>query len=108
MDFADKMKSLGLKCTRHRMGILEILAASRQPLTAEGVYLQLRERGVSINLSSVYRNLEALEQHGLTRRSSHAFAGSAVWEVPAGHTHHLVCSSCGRIEQVTGCPLSEG
>ncbi len=107
-DFTRQMKSLGIKCTRHRMEILESLAASPQPLGAEGLFLKLRERGVSINLSSIYRNLETLEHHGLVRKSTLAGADRAVWDLtPADHTHHLVCSACGRIQPVDGCPLHD-
>ena len=52
-------------------------------------------------MSSIYRNLVVLEQAGAVTRCSGAGGGHARYELSeelVGHHHHLVCSSCGRIE----------
>ncbi|WP_422145473.1 transcriptional repressor, partial [Clostridium sp.] len=49
------LKKKGLKVTKHRNSLLEVLEIENQPLTAEDIFLKLKEKGISINLSSVYR-----------------------------------------------------
>ncbi|MDK2962453.1 MAG: Fur family transcriptional regulator, ferric uptake regulator [Eubacteriaceae bacterium] len=52
----DHLKAKGLKQTRHRLTILSLLKNAEYPLSADEIYLQLKNE--SINLSTVYRNLE--------------------------------------------------
>ncbi|AEB11329.1 Fur family transcriptional regulator [Marinithermus hydrothermalis] len=67
--------------------------------TPEELYHGLKKKGYSIGLSTVYLNLQVLREAGL------------LWEFKdqQGHTrydgfserhHHLICVSCGRIQDV--------
>jgi Fe2+ or Zn2+ uptake regulation protein len=51
----------------------------------------------------VYRNLAVLEQAGVVRRviTEGEFARFELAEDLTQHHHHLICSSCGRVEDVT-------
>jgi Fur family ferric uptake transcriptional regulator len=50
-----------------------------------------------VNLSTVYRGLEALEQVGLVRHT-HLGAGGSTYHLAAASDHlHLQCNNCGRI-----------
>ena len=55
INFNDILKSKGLKVTKHRTSVLQILSKSKQPLSAEEIYLKLKENSISINLSSIYK-----------------------------------------------------
>ena len=57
-DYRDYLHRYGLKNTRHRQLILQLLLASEGVLTAEEIYQQLCEQGAEINFSTVYRILE--------------------------------------------------
>ena len=50
-DFITALKKKGLKVTKHRNSLLEVLEIENQPLTAEDIFLKLKEQGISINLS---------------------------------------------------------
>ena len=65
-DYRDYLHRYGLKNTRHRQLILQLLLASEGVLTAEDIYQQLCEQGAEINFSTVYRILENFTQKGLT------------------------------------------
>jgi Fe2+ or Zn2+ uptake regulation protein len=84
--------------TANRQAIVEVLAAQPAPVTLPDL-LRAR-RGLS--QSSTYRNLAALEDAGVVRRlvagGEHAHYELA--EDLTGHHHHLVCASCGAIEDV--------
>jgi Fur family ferric uptake transcriptional regulator len=100
MTNADELKSSGLKATLPRMKILEVFQhAERRHLTAEDVYKHLLADGADVGLATVYRVLMQFEQAGLLSRSNFE-SGKSVFELNEGQHHdHLVCLSCGRVEE---------
>ncbi len=104
--YSDILKSTGLKNTRHRNSILEILESCENPLSAEQIFLDLKEKNISINLSSVYRTLENLVAKGLLTKSNLNGDNRALFEFNRmEHKHHLICSGCRKIVPVDECPL---
>ncbi len=102
------LKRENLKSTRHRITILEILKDKQLPLSAEDLYFMLKENGVSISLSTVYRVLETLNEKGIVVRTSIPDENKAVYEFYNNeHKHHLLCVKCRKILPVDGCPLDE-
>ena len=100
MTRADDLKSSGLKATGPRLKILEVFQhSSRRHMTAEDVYKSLLAEDADIGLATVYRVLLQFEQAGLLSRS-HFESGKSVFELNEGQHHdHLVCISCGRVEE---------
>ncbi len=100
MTNADELKSSGLKATLPRIKILEVFQqGSRRHMTAEDVFKALLTEGSDIGLATVYRVLMQFEQAGLLTRSNFE-SGKSVFELNEGHHHdHLVCLSCGRVEE---------
>ncbi len=100
MTHADELKSSGLKATLPRIKILEVFQRSEQRhMTAEDVFKSLLMDGADIGLATVYRVLMQFEQAGLLSRS-HFESGKSVFELNEGQHHdHLVCLSCGRVEE---------
>lgn len=97
---ADELKSSGLKATLPRIKILEVFQrTSQRHMTAEDVYKALLVEGADIGLATVYRVLMQFEQAGLLSRS-HFESGKSVFELNEGRHHdHLVCLTCGRVEE---------
>ena len=100
MDTIDELKSTGLKATLPRLKILEIFQKTVQRhLTAEDVYRLLLSEQSDIGLATVYRVLTQFEQAGILSRN-HFEAGKAVYELREDQHHdHLVCVSCGSVEE---------
>ena len=100
MTRADELKSSGLKATLPRIKILEIFQRSQQRhMTAEDVFKALLTEDADIGLATVYRVLMQFEQAGLLTRSNFE-SGKSVFEINQGQHHdHLVCLSCGRVEE---------
>ena len=96
----DELKSSGLKATLPRLRILEIFQKSAvRHMTAEDVFKALLGEGSDIGLATVYRVLMQFEQAGILVRS-HFESGKSVFELNEGQHHdHLVCLSCGRVEE---------
>jgi Fur family ferric uptake transcriptional regulator len=100
MNRSDEIKNSGLKATLPRIKILEVFQKTQQRhMTAEDVYKALLDERADIGLATVYRVLTQFEQAGLLSRN-HFESGKAVFELNEGHHHdHLVCLSCGRVEE---------
>lgn len=102
------LKKAGLKVTLPRMKILELLEHSKdRHLSAESIYRQLLDDGEEIGLATVYRVLTQFEAAGLVNR--HHFEGNqAVFELERGRHHdHIVCVSCGRVDEFTDNVIEE-
>lgn len=107
IDFIKQLKRNGLKSTKHRTAILEILEKSSQPISAEQLYNKMQGRNISINLSTVYRTLEILCDKKLIIKLSIKENNRTLFELnQVMHKHHLVCLGCGKILAIDGCPLA--
>jgi Fur family transcriptional regulator, ferric uptake regulator len=100
MKQSDEIKNSGLKATLPRIRVLEVFQRSeRRHLTAEDVFKVLLAEDADIGLATVYRVLTQFEQAGLLSRN-HFEQGKSVFELNEGKHHdHLVCLSCGRVEE---------
>jgi Fur family ferric uptake transcriptional regulator len=100
MTNADELKSSGLKATLPRIKILEVFQKTTlRHMTAEDVFKALLADGSDIGLATVYRVLMQFEQAGILSRS-HFESGKSVFELNEGQHHdHLVCLTCGRVEE---------
>ena len=100
MNRTEEIKNSGLKATLPRIKILEIFQKTAQRhMTAEDVYKALLTEDADIGLATVYRVLTQFEQAGLLSRN-HFESGKSVFELNEGHHHdHLVCLTCGRVEE---------
>lgn len=104
-EVARRLATTGQRYTSGRRRLVEILSSARMPLTIPDVVR--RRRGLP--QSSVYRNVAALEQAGVARRvvTEEEFARWELAEDLTEHHHHLVCSSCGRVQDVAVPPSLE-
>jgi len=107
-----ELKVSGLKATAPRLKILEIFQRhAAEPgvrhLSAEDVYRLLSAERLDVGLATVYRVLTQFEQAGLLARRNFE-AGRAVFELNEGSHHdHLVCVSCGHVEEFVDPEIEE-
>lgn len=100
------LKNNGLKNTKHRSAILDILVQSDQPIAVEQIFYDLKERNVSISLSTVYRTLETLTDKNMVTKISIIGDNRALFEYNKMiHRHYLVCTGCKKIVDIKNCPL---
>ncbi len=97
----------GLKFTKHRQLVLQLLQAQQGVLTAEEIYSELMAQGADINFSTVYRILESFTQKGVVEKSYLTDARKYGFVLHAlGHRHRLICLGCHRIVEVEHCPIA--
>ena len=85
----------GLRLTRPRLLVFQILQKNHQPQSAQAIHKQLSRR---VDLVSVYRSLAMLEHLGLIQRER-TREEDFFYLAETPH-HHIVCTSCGRSECV--------
>ena len=91
----------GLRLTPQRELVLQAVRDSDHA-TPEEVLNKIHETHPGINLSTVYRNLETLENVGLVQHT-HLGHGGATYHAAEELTHlHLVCGKC---ESVGDAPM---
>jgi Fur family transcriptional regulator, ferric uptake regulator len=88
--------------TRQRAAVQDVLAELHEFRTAQQIHDELRKRGDSIGLTTVYRTLQALFEAGELDALRTADGETAYRRCSDGHHHHLVCRSCGRTVEVSG------
>ncbi len=98
-EIGERLRSEGIRFTRGRRAVLDALTKAGKPLSAAEVYEEL---GGSVPLSSVYRSLATLEDAGVL--SPHLGNRSLTRYEPSewlrGHHHHLLCRTCGSVEDI--------
>ena len=102
---AARLQAVGQRLTTNRQALLDALTAAARPLTIPEI---LDERP-DLAQSSAYRNLVVLEEAGVVHRvvGTDEFARWELTEDLAGHHHHLICASCGRVEDVPASAVLE-
>jgi Fur family transcriptional regulator, ferric uptake regulator len=105
---ADRTKALreaGLRTTAPRRAVLGVLERAKSPLS-HGDVADLLE-GEALDRATVYRNLIALTEAGLVRRTDlgdHVWRFELVREYTAHETAHphFVCTDCGTVSCMPG------
>lgn len=93
------LRGAGLRVTAPRLAVLGAVA-ERQHADAETIATTVRERLGTVSTQAVYDVLHALTDVGLVRRIS-LDGRRALFEAHRhDNHHHLVCRSCGRLEDV--------
>lgn len=64
-DAVDRCQTLGMRLSRQRRFILELLWQAKEHLSAREIYDRLNQQGKAIGHTSVYQNLEALSSQGI-------------------------------------------
>jgi len=91
-----ELRDKGLRLTPQRELVLSAVRELGHA-THEEVAEKVRQTHPGINLSTVYRNLETLENVGLVQHT-HLGHGGATYHAAEELTHlHLVCGICGSV-----------
>lgn len=92
-DWQARLRASGHRLTPQR----ELVLAAVEDLghaTPDQVYAEVRTKSQSINLSTVYRTLELLDELGLIRHA-HLSDRAPTYHSARGYEHaHLICRSC--------------
>lgn len=104
-EIKQKLHSLNLKLTPQREATLKIMLEHEEDhLTAEDIYLLVKNMAPEIGLATVYRTLELLSNLNIIQKLNFG-DNVARYEFRSleseHHHHHLICIECGRIEEIS-------
>jgi Fur family ferric uptake transcriptional regulator len=95
----DALRARGYRVTPQRQLVLEAVGRLEHA-TPEDIYGEVRQTARGVNVSTVYRTLELLEQLGLVKHS-HIHHGAPTYHLAEHAQHvHLVCRECERVTEV--------
>jgi Fur family ferric uptake transcriptional regulator len=99
--FLKRLRARGLRLTPQREMILQAMHEVEPHATAEEVYARVSALSSAIDLSTVYRTLELLQEFRLVA-SIDLGDGQLRYELLGlhGHHHHLHCRACGELIRV--------
>ena len=101
----DTLRAGGYRVTPQRQLILEAVT-KLEHATPEEIYAEVKQTAVGVNVSTVYRTLELLEQIGLVTHT-HLGHGAHRYHLAANAQHsHLVCRECGAVTEVDPAAVS--
>ena len=106
MDYISLLKNKGLKVTKGRLAILQILFQANKDITAEAILLQCKKNGNDINQSTVYRALELFLERDIVDKyplNDGIFAYGIKKET---HKHLVKCLVCHKEIEVP-CPMKQ-
>jgi Fur family transcriptional regulator, ferric uptake regulator len=85
-DALDRCQILGMRVSRQRRFILELLWQANEHLSAREIYDRLNQQGKEIGHTSVYQNLEALSSQGIIECIEHC-DGRLYGNISDAHSH---------------------
>jgi Fur family transcriptional regulator, ferric uptake regulator len=105
MSWGNYLKDHGIRITNGRISILNIIESSTKGLTAENIYSECKKKNENINLSTIYRTLELLEEKNILKKIN--IDGPAIFVLKKeGHMHTLKCDMCNKSVEIQ-CPMEE-
>ncbi len=90
--------------TRSQERILNLLKTIKKGISAQDIYVELRNTNQGMGLATVYRSLEALKLEGMVQMRNLA-NGEALYSLTQQDKHHLTCLQCGTSIQINQCPV---
>lgn len=106
----DSLKLKGIRLTRQRRILLDLIDKSGQHLDAERLYDMAKQVDPKLNRVTVYRTLKMLKEGGLVDELDlmHVDGDQHYYETRMKAEHaHVVCLRCGKVEEFYGEPLQK-
>src|SRR5256714_865972 len=102
------LKDKGVRLTRQRQILLELIDRSGQHLDAEKLFQMAQGNGPKLNRVTVYRTLKLVKEGGLVDELDlmHYGGDQHYYETRTKQEHaHVICLRCGKVEEFFGEPL---
>lgn len=98
-ELASRLHSLGYRLTPQRQLVLQAVEKLGHA-TPDEILAEVQQHASAVNVSTIYRTLEVLEELGLVRHA-HLSDRAPTYHSVSDHEHfHLVCRNCHRVLSV--------
>lgn len=92
--------------TRSQQKVIEVLQELKKAVSAQELYIELRDRKQNMGLATVYRSLEALKLQGELQVRLLP-NGESVYSSVSRDRHHLTCVNCNTSIAIDRCPVHQ-
>ena len=97
-DWKSDLRQRGYRLTPQRQLVLEAVD-TLEHATPDDILTEVKKTASGVNISTVYRTLELLEELGLVSHA-HLGHGAPTYHLADRHHHlHLVCRDCGSVTE---------
>jgi Fur family ferric uptake transcriptional regulator len=104
--FRNVFKEKKLSLSHPRLLIYQELFHALSPLSPLEIYHNLLKKKRRIGLTSIYRSLDLFESLGIVFKMANGSAVKYKLCELGGHHHHIVCKTCGHVEELDFCDIS--
>ena len=99
-DWRERLRAQGYRLTPQRELILAAVERL-QHATPDEIFAEVSSQSTAVNISTVYRTLEVLEELGLVRHIHLSDRAPTYHSVSGGPVHfHMTCRNCGQVISV--------
>jgi Fur family ferric uptake transcriptional regulator len=99
------LQDQGLRVTRSRLAVLQVLAGSTEHLKVAEVHRRAQAIDARVGLASVYRTMDLLARLQLIKHVHVEHRHRHYARITERHGHHLVCNDCGLVVEFSDCRL---
>lgn len=94
-----RLQRHGIRPTRQRLVLMELLFAEPRHISAEGLLSLARRRGIGVSKATVYNTLNLFRRKGLLREVP-VDGGRTFYDTNLSHHHHIYNVDTGELEDV--------
>jgi len=95
----------GYRVTSARRTVIEAVLGRDRHFSGAELLAEVEATDRSVGRATVFRTLDMLVDLGIIGRVHRPEGGHGYVLCPQGHHHHAICSKCGLVLDLPGCPL---
>lgn len=103
LDFSKVLNKHDLKITQARISLLKLVENEHKPVDSQFL-IETLQKSFSVDKVTIFRILNVLTEHGILRKLEFG-EGKARYELNQEDHHHLICQSCGSVEDISDCNI---
>ena len=106
LEIEQYLREYGIKVTKGRVNILDILCKSNAAVSAEYIFEECKRRDINIDLSTVYRSLDLFECKDIVSKFDLGKGKYNYTIKKEDHKHVLQCKLCHKEVEID-CPMQQ-
>ena len=104
-DCKEELRESDLKVTPARLAVLKVLERTHTPVDVASIISSLDKQAIKTDPATVFRIMNVFTERGIAKQIQ-LQEGKSRYELAANADHHhLVCTQCGDIEDISDCGI---
>ena len=105
-DCREELKSFAVKATSARLTVMKFLETSSQPVDVNSILDYLTKANINIDPATIFRMMNVFVNKGILKKIDFGEGKTRYELANKGDHHHLICTSCGRVENIEDSYMS--